>query len=53
MPNEYSQKISLGKKESVGDKNYRKIYREIKTVDINFFFKESVDKFFNNKILIK
>jgi len=42
------------KKEKVRDKS-KKIYRESKTISIviNFFFEELVDKFFNNKILIK
>jgi len=55
MLNECSQEIGLGKKERVGDESYRKIYRESKTVSIviNFFSEESVDKFFNDKILIK
>jgi len=34
MLNECLQEIGLGKKERVGDENYRKIYRESKTVNI-------------------
>jgi len=40
MLNECSQEISLGEKETVGDKSYIKIYRKSKTVNIviNFSF---------------